>query len=229
LDDFTIHALVNALLRNLNELILSLSSLKVNKFYQHEVNSSNHNNMKNMESTEINAVILLEWLCNLSFINKTKSDLIWPRIHEFLRSIFEDNIDNLQSISPYFVERCIVKILQAGSQIAVKDYSKSTIIEKGHGRNHPFLLETALTPSTQDKMSSTALGNHILVEFMNCDPHVMNDVAAIERDMVGAVGAPSNNTAVAPDANTDTSQFHIIQPVVVKYITRSPGLTSQCN
>jgi spermidine synthase len=30
-------------------------------------------------------------------------------------------------------------------------------------------------------MSSTALGNHILVEFMNCDPHVMNDVAAIEQ------------------------------------------------
>ena len=33
---------------------------------------------------------------------------------------------------------------------------------------------------------STALGNHILVEFMNCDPHIMNDVAAIERDMVDA-------------------------------------------
>ena len=33
---------------------------------------------------------------------------------------------------------------------------------------------------------STALGNHILVEFMNCDPHIMNDVAAIERDMVAA-------------------------------------------
>ena len=33
---------------------------------------------------------------------------------------------------------------------------------------------------------STALGNHILVVFMNCDPHIMNDVAAIERDMVAA-------------------------------------------
>jgi spermidine synthase len=33
---------------------------------------------------------------------------------------------------------------------------------------------------------NVALGNHILVEFMNCDPHIMNDVLSIERDMVGA-------------------------------------------
>ena len=33
---------------------------------------------------------------------------------------------------------------------------------------------------------NVALGNHILVEFMNCDPHIMNDVSAIERDMVAA-------------------------------------------
>jgi spermidine synthase len=32
----------------------------------------------------------------------------------------------------------------------------------------------------------SALGNHILVEFMRCDPNIMNDVSAIERDMVEA-------------------------------------------
>ncbi|MDP4595421.1 MAG: polyamine aminopropyltransferase [Crocinitomicaceae bacterium] len=53
-------------------------------------------------------------------------------------------------------------------------------------------------------MSSTALGNHILVEFMNCDPHVMNDVAAIERDMVGA--------ARKAEATVINSTFHHFSP-----------------
>lgn len=51
---------------------------------------------------------------------------------------------------------------------------------------------------------STALGNHILVEFMNCDPHVMNDVAAIERDMVGA--------AQKAEATVINSTFHHFSP-----------------
>jgi spermidine synthase len=51
---------------------------------------------------------------------------------------------------------------------------------------------------------STALGNHILVEFMNCDPHVMNDVAAIERDMVGA--------AKKAGATVINSTFHHFSP-----------------
>ncbi|MEN9969717.1 MAG: hypothetical protein RIR94_1924, partial [Bacteroidota bacterium] len=55
-----------------------------------------------------------------------------------------------------------------------------------------------------NKMSSTALGNHILVEFMNCDPHVMNDVAAIERDMVGA--------ARKAEATVINSTFHHFSP-----------------
>jgi spermidine synthase len=53
-------------------------------------------------------------------------------------------------------------------------------------------------------MSTTALGNHILVEFMNCDPHVMNDVAAIERDMVGA--------AQKAGATVINSTFHHFSP-----------------
>ena len=32
---------------------------------------------------------------------------------------------------------------------------------------------------------------------------------------------------MAPDASIEASQFHIIQPVVVKYMTRSPARTSQ--
>ena len=51
---------------------------------------------------------------------------------------------------------------------------------------------------------SIALGNHILVEFMNCDPHVMNDVAAIERDMVGA--------AKKAGATVINSTFHHFSP-----------------
>ena len=51
---------------------------------------------------------------------------------------------------------------------------------------------------------STALGNHILVEFMNCDPHIMNDVAAIERDMVGA--------AQKAGATVINSTFHHFSP-----------------
>jgi spermidine synthase len=51
---------------------------------------------------------------------------------------------------------------------------------------------------------SIALGNHILVEFMNCDPHVMNDVAAIERDMVGA--------AQKAGATVINSTFHHFSP-----------------
>jgi len=51
---------------------------------------------------------------------------------------------------------------------------------------------------------SLALGNHILVEFMNCDPHVMNDVAAIERDMVGA--------AQKAGATVINSTFHHFSP-----------------
>jgi spermidine synthase len=51
---------------------------------------------------------------------------------------------------------------------------------------------------------SIALGNHILVEFMNCDPHIMNDVAAIERDMVGA--------AQKAGATVINSTFHHFSP-----------------
>ena len=51
---------------------------------------------------------------------------------------------------------------------------------------------------------SIALGNHILVEFMNCDPHIMNDVAAIERDMVGA--------AQKANATVINSTFHHFSP-----------------
>jgi len=51
---------------------------------------------------------------------------------------------------------------------------------------------------------STALGNHILVEFMNCDPHIMNDVAGIERDMVGA--------AQKAGATVINSTFHHFSP-----------------
>ena len=53
-------------------------------------------------------------------------------------------------------------------------------------------------------MSNVALGNHILVEFMNCDPHIMNDVAAIERDMVAA--------AQKAKATVINSTFHHFSP-----------------
>lgn len=51
---------------------------------------------------------------------------------------------------------------------------------------------------------STALGNHILVEFMNCDPHIMNDVAQIEKDMVEA--------AQVAGATVINSTFHHFSP-----------------
>lgn len=53
-------------------------------------------------------------------------------------------------------------------------------------------------------MSNVALGNHILVEFMNCDPHIMNDVATIERNMVDA--------AVKAGATVINSTFHHFSP-----------------
>ena len=51
---------------------------------------------------------------------------------------------------------------------------------------------------------STALGNHILVEFMNCDPHIRNDVAAIDKDMVAA--------AQKAGATVINSTFHHFSP-----------------
>jgi spermidine synthase len=51
---------------------------------------------------------------------------------------------------------------------------------------------------------SNALGNHILVEFMGCDPHIMNDVSSIERDMVGA--------AQKAGATVINSTFHHFSP-----------------
>ncbi|MFT7344363.1 MAG: spermidine synthase [Lentimonas sp.] len=51
---------------------------------------------------------------------------------------------------------------------------------------------------------SEALGNHILVEFMNCDPLIMNDVAGIERDMVAA--------AQTAGATVINSTFHHFSP-----------------
>jgi spermidine synthase len=51
---------------------------------------------------------------------------------------------------------------------------------------------------------SHALGNHILVEFMGCDPHIMNDVSSIERDMVGA--------AQKAGATVINSTFHHFSP-----------------
>ena len=51
---------------------------------------------------------------------------------------------------------------------------------------------------------SHALGNHILVEFMGCDPNIMNDVTSIERDMVGA--------AQKAGATVINSTFHHFSP-----------------
>lgn len=51
---------------------------------------------------------------------------------------------------------------------------------------------------------SNALGNHILVEFMGCDPHIMNDVSSIERDMVDA--------ALKAGATVINSTFHHFSP-----------------
>jgi len=154
LEDAIIVPIVTALLRQLHEVLLSiLSSSKQNKFTQNE-NESFHrqDDDKSFESPELNAVMLLEWLCNLSFVSKGKPDLVWPRIHDFFRSIFEENIDKLYIVFPYFIERCIVKILQAANQLATEDFSLNSNIEMG--RKNPFLLQTALTPSTQDKLSA---------------------------------------------------------------------------
>ena len=51
---------------------------------------------------------------------------------------------------------------------------------------------------------SNALGNHIVVEFMGCDPHIMNDVSSIERDMVDA--------ALKAGATVINSTFHHFSP-----------------
>ncbi len=53
-------------------------------------------------------------------------------------------------------------------------------------------------------MNNVALGNHILVEFMQCDPHIMNDVATIERNMVEA--------AEKAEATVINSTFHHFSP-----------------
>lgn len=53
-------------------------------------------------------------------------------------------------------------------------------------------------------MKNVALGNHILVEFMQCDPHIMNDVATIERNMVEA--------AEKAEATVINSTFHHFSP-----------------
>ena len=50
----------------------------------------------------------------------------------------------------------------------------------------------------------TALGNHILVEFMGCIPEVMNDVSVIEEAMVSA--------AEIARATVINSTFHHFSP-----------------
>ena len=49
-----------------------------------------------------------------------------------------------------------------------------------------------------------ALGNHILVEFMNCDPQILNEVATIEKNMVEG--------ARKAGANVINSTFHHFSP-----------------
>ena len=68
---------------------------------------------------------------------------------------------------------------------------------------------------------STALGNHILVEFMNCEPHIMNDVVAIERDMVGAAqkaGATVINSTFHHFSPYGVSGVVVIQEVIWLFI-----------
>lgn len=51
---------------------------------------------------------------------------------------------------------------------------------------------------------SKALGNHILVEFMNCDPQILNEVATIEKNMVEG--------AIKAGATVINSTFHHFSP-----------------
>lgn len=53
-------------------------------------------------------------------------------------------------------------------------------------------------------MKNVSLGNHILVEFMKCDPQIMNDVSRIEHDMVDA--------AEKAGATVINSTFHHFSP-----------------
>jgi len=53
-------------------------------------------------------------------------------------------------------------------------------------------------------MKDKSLGNHILVEFMNCSPEIMNDVSTIEQNMVAA--------AKLAGANVINATFHHFSP-----------------
>ena len=53
-------------------------------------------------------------------------------------------------------------------------------------------------------MKDKSLGNHILVEFMNCSPEIMNDVSTIEQNMVAA--------AQLAGANVINATFHHFSP-----------------
>ena len=77
-------------------------------------------------------------------------------------------------------------------------------------------------------------GSHFLsvsIYFALTPNNVMFSFLTIlsNRSFLLYIGKPSKRTIDALDANTDTSQFHIIQPHVVKYNTLSPSLISQCN
>jgi hypothetical protein len=113
--------------KNLNELI----NKDINKFL------------------EIDAVILLEWIIKILFINKSRSQFVWPLVHVFMRSILEDKVDILCISNPYFIERCIVTIIRATSTLGDMKMTLP-IINNENGTKHSILLNKSLilTPSS---------------------------------------------------------------------------------
>lgn len=67
---------------------------------------------------EFDAILLLEWLSSMVLINKHRAPLLWSKMHSFFKCMLEDSIDILSVNFPYFIERCVVTIITATSQLS---------------------------------------------------------------------------------------------------------------
>mmetsp|Transcript_20608 Transcript_20608/g.29575 ORF Transcript_20608/g.29575 Transcript_20608/m.29575 type:complete len:1961 (+) Transcript_20608:126-6008(+) len=62
---------------------------------------------------ESNAVLLLEWVSKIVSVNRSRAAYVWPHVHDFLKYVLEEAVDDMLLSCPYLVERSVVAVIRA--------------------------------------------------------------------------------------------------------------------
>ena len=94
---------------------------------------------------ELDAAALLEWVARAVLLNAHRAQLVWPKMHGFLRGLVEDHVEAAVARCPYLLERCVVTVLRAAVALAPKNGPVPPAALVPHGSHAPAPVASAAT------------------------------------------------------------------------------------